>query len=87
MRRLTSILLCLTLTAFSAGAAPYAAWGQVRVEAVPADAGLPGAGAAALAIAGLHAPGLTLPQTSLLPALTLPAPTRLGAQAAASLSG
>ncbi|TPW20258.1 MAG: hypothetical protein FD126_1869, partial [Elusimicrobia bacterium] len=29
MRRLTSVVLSLTLTGLSAGLAPYSAWGQV----------------------------------------------------------
>lgn len=46
MRRLTSVVLSLTLTGLSAGLAPYSAWGQVRVQA----------GAAASASRGLGTP-------------------------------
>jgi hypothetical protein len=57
MRRLTSVVLSLTLTALCAGRAPYVAWGQVRTQAAPVQ-GPRALGAPVLAPA-LAAPALT----------------------------
>lgn len=72
VRRLTSVVLSLTLTGLSAGLAPYSAWGQVRAQAVPVS-GTRGLGAPVVspALSGAASFTPTLPASISLSA-TLP---------------